>query len=215
MSDDHTYALKIHLISFDLPRSLAKGNDEIRVSITTVPEENKQAFFVPARRMRNANLNFCVNVKIPPDELPDDFIFSGTEKVIVVFRKKNSFFGSPIIASTLIPAKEFPKDLSEPVQIKTLNIYEPLQRGARRRLEDRGFIGTYSKELPQSHPEINRKIIGRMEVQLSLANAVPLKEVREEYMSNIKKASTLGDINDENDENIFFYEDKFDEYQQL
>lgn len=54
-----------------------------------------------------------------------------------------------------------------------------------------------------------------MEVQLSLANAVPLKEVREECMSNIKKASTLGDINDENDENIFFYDDKFDEYQQL
>lgn len=210
---DHTYGLNMRLISFDLPRNIAKGSDNIRVSITTMPEENKQHFSIQARHMKNANLNFLVNVKLPSEELPDDFVFSGTEKIIVVFRKQSTFWGSPIIASTMISSKEFPKNFTDPIQVKTFNIYEPVQRNAKNH-EDNSFIGTYQKQHPE-HKCINRRIIGRMQVELSLTEAVPLKDINEDSMSTVRKAtSVIKAHEDNNDENLMFL-DNFDEYRQL
>lgn len=211
---DHTFGLNLHLLSFDLPRNVIKEGDTIRVSITTMPEENKQHFSIPARRMRNANLNFNVNVKLPSEGMPDDFVFSGTEKIIICFRKKNSFWGCPIIASTVISSKEFPKNFTDPIQVKTFNVYEPIQNGTRACHEDNSFIGTYEHQ-NRKQVKIDRRIIGRMQVEMSLHDSIPLKDIDEDDMYTVKKATSVTKAHEDyNDENLMFI-DNFDEYCQL
>ena len=209
-----TFGLRMHLISFDLPRSIAKESDTIRVSITTIPEENKQHFTVQGRHMRNANLNFLVNVKLPTVEIPDDYVFTGTEKIIVVFRKKSTFWGLPIIASTFINAKDFPKNLTDPIQVQTFNIYEPVQRENKNNYEDHAFIGNYQS--PHQAHKIERRIIGRMQVELSLTDSIPLKDINEDDMYTVRKTTSVSSKphEDFNDENLMFI-DNFDEYRQL
>lgn len=72
-------------------------------------------------------MKFSVNVTIPQLEIPEGFVSTATEKIIIVFRKKSYFHGDPIIAASVIFAKDLPKNLSEPAQIKLFNIYEPNQ----------------------------------------------------------------------------------------
>ena len=52
----NTYGLDIHLESFYLNRNIIQANDKVRVSITTIPEENKEAFVVDADKTGNSPL---------------------------------------------------------------------------------------------------------------------------------------------------------------
>ena len=87
------YGLNIHLKSFKLNPKLASGNDKIRVSITTLPEKNKEAFVTEARQMNFVHHFFTINVT------------DQTQKIIFVFRKIE-FFDDPIIASTIVHVKK-------------------------------------------------------------------------------------------------------------
>ncbi|KAK8898372.1 hypothetical protein M9Y10_000657 [Tritrichomonas musculus] len=173
MSINTLFGLNLRVLSFELPRSLIKDNDQVRVSVTTIPEENKQAFTISARQMKDSRITFCVNVNIQRDDIPNDLVFTTTEKIIVVFRKKSLFAHDPIIASTSIHVKDLPKNLSQPAEIKMVNIYEP-----KKQLEKKN---NYQKEITEK----DRKVIGRMQVEMSLTEPVHLKEFKEDQMFDL------------------------------
>lgn len=186
-STNCSFGLNLRLLSFELPHNLVKYSDTVRVSITTIPEENKQAFTISARKMKDSNLIFGVNVSIPQENLPKDFVSTSTEEIIFVFRKKTFFGGDPIIASTVINAKELPKNLSEPAIIKTFNIYEPRLKDQDEKHND------YSKScLVYNKPRnnSNRRIVGRMQVQMSLTDPFHLKDLNDDMMFDLDNNTT-------------------------
>lgn len=181
MSINHTFGLNLRVLSFNLPREIVKESDDIRVSITTIPEENKQAFVISARKMKDSNLTFGVNINIPQEELPEDFITTGTEKIIVVFRKKSFFNSDPIIASTTIESKEFPRNLSEAAQTKIIRIFEPATKNNRNNKTQ--YSGLC--EIPQtSNKIINRRVIGTLQIQMSLTDPFHLHEFKTNNINN-------------------------------
>lgn len=144
--------LNIHLFSFTLPYDLISQNDIVRVSITTLPEGNKQHFEIEAKKMNKCNHSFLINVT------------NETKKIIVVFRKKDEKTKNPIIASTIIHSHSFPKISQNIYQfltgtldndIKTVKIYEPVQK----------------QNAKQEN--MNRMVIGKMKVHLSFGNPYP------------------------------------------
>ena len=90
------HCLNIHLHSFQLGKDIIQPNDKVRVSITTIPEKNKQAFIIEAKKIDNVHHVFSVNIT------------DQTKKVFFVFRKKSYFQGDPIIASVMIDFKDLP-----------------------------------------------------------------------------------------------------------
>lgn len=116
------YGLNIHFQSFKLNPALVQKNDKIRVSITTVPELNKDAFVVDYKMMDHVHHFFTVNIT------------EETKKIIFVFRKKSFFHNDPIIASTIIHSDAFPKENdSNNLEVKTVNILEPVVSGKKDR----------------------------------------------------------------------------------
>lgn len=137
------HGLNIHLLSFKLYSNSIHPNDKIRVSITTIPEENKQSFVIDMKKINEIHHFFNVNIS------------EKTKKIIVVFRKKSIIQSDPIIASTIIHSNEFPKSCydSNNTELKQISIYEPIKNRA---------------ELRE-----NRQALGQMQVQLSLQDAFP------------------------------------------
>lgn len=139
--------LNIHLLAFALPKSIIEDDEEVRVSITTVPEERKQHFSIRGQKMANSNHIFSLNIS------------SNTNKVIMVFRKVATFSDkSPIIASTTIKfneIKEFPKERINNGMIVTdtkhINLFYPLQK----QIHEEGT------------KKIQRKVLGQMECQFT------------------------------------------------
>lgn len=164
--------LNIHLISFALPKNVVKEKEGIRVSITTMPEENKQHYHLHGKKMYCTNHVFSLNIT------------NKTKKVIMVFRKKQFFSEDPIIASTIIHSSDFPTlpegmehfD-SDPIstEVKTLNIYYPLQK----QIQEERAKGENTKQMV-------RKILGQMQVQLSFT--APYTTItKEKNNSKVKK----------------------------
>lgn len=172
-----SFGLNLSLLSFELPKNLVKDSDDIRVSITTLPDENKQAFTISARKIKDPHLTFGVNVTIPQETIPDGFVSDATEKIIIVFRKKSFFYNDPIIAASLIQAKDFPKNLSVPATIKTFDIYEPSRHNEKDK-KNSIYDGNRSKKN-------NRAIIGRMQVQMSLTDPFHLQELDNDEMFDL------------------------------
>ena len=166
MSNSQTFGMKLSILSFDLPINLVKESDDIRVSITTMPEQHKQAFIIPAKKMKNPYLNYKFNIKLPSEYLPKDFITTGTEKILVIFRKKSYFNSDPIIAFASIPVKEFPKDLSNPIQMKTINLYKNSTCNCNN-----------SKNNNKTEEKNEPKIVGKMNIQMTLRKQYQLKEI--------------------------------------
>ena len=81
--------MNIHLLSFKLPKDVVKDKEEIRVSITTIPEENKEHFSIEGKKMYNANHVFSLNIT------------NNTRKIIMVFRKK-TIFDDPINRKSVV-----------------------------------------------------------------------------------------------------------------
>lgn len=160
----------IHLISFQLPKNVIKENEDIRVSITTLPEESKQHFHLHGKKMLCTNHVFSLNVT------------NKTKKVIMVFRKKIFLHEDPIIASTIIYQEDFPKlpDDVDPsnietmsTDVKTLNIYYPLQK----QIQEEKAAGKYDKT-----KKIDRKILGQMQIQLSFTS--PYTSLKHKHQKN-------------------------------
>lgn len=191
MSINHSFGLNLRVLSFELSPSLYKYNDDLRVSITTIPEENKQHFTISARKMKDCHLTFGVNVEIPQENLPEGFISTATEKIILVIRRKSFFDSDPIIASTIIPMKDFPKNLSQPPEIKTINLYEKVKKeeSSRNSKNNYGIIEIHddSKNLE------NRRIVGRMQIQMSLTDPFHLKEFGKDCLFDLDNGVATND----------------------
>ncbi|KAK8889644.1 hypothetical protein M9Y10_034397 [Tritrichomonas musculus] len=142
--------LNVHLLAFVLPKDLINDNDEVRVSVTTIPEENKQCFFLQGNKMNNSNHIFSLNIT------------DQTKKIIMVFRKKNISSEYPIIASATIHLVDFEnvpqKQMVSGIittQVKVLNLYYPLQK---QMIENK-----------EENKKFARKVLGKMRIQLSFA----------------------------------------------
>lgn len=177
MSINHTFGLNIRVLSIEIPKYLAKDNDEIRVSVTTIPEQNKQAFVIQANKLKDSQLIFGVNVSILQEKIPSEYTTTCTEEILIVLRKKNFFKADPIIARARIKADELPQNLSEPVQIKTFNLFQQCDK-AKYDYND---------------------IIGKIQVQLSLTDPFNLKDFDDFQMDDISKGSNDNDHKYTND----------------
>lgn len=184
MSINTSFGLNLGVLSFDLAKKLIKDSDEVRVSITTLPEENKQAFTIPARKMKDSNLSFLVNVNIPRSDIPDDFVSAGTETIIIVIRKKSFFYNDPIIASTFIPVKDFPKNLSQPAITKTINIYEPKLKTEKNKSNSKYNNSMLNKD---------QQILGKMDIKMSLTDPCHLTEFDNTQMNDLTNNSIFDD----------------------
>ena len=149
--------LNIHLLTFKLPEKLVHDSDSIRVSITTFPEENKQHFYVKGKKINTSNHVFSLNIT------------NKTDKIVMVFRKKNAIGEDPIIASATIHLKKFTELPIEQMtsgtkmtDVKILDIYYPLQK----QIEEE-----QSKEQTNvtTNKHMKRKVLGQMEIQLSFS----------------------------------------------
>lgn len=135
--------LDVYLQSFTLNKDLFDDDDKIRVSITTIPGENKQSFTIDSKKMNYAHIIFAVNIT------------KKTKKIIFVFRKKNFVKNDPIVASTVIFSNEFPKSKKDTIgtEMKTFNLYEPISD---------------IKKLNSPYPYDHRRVFGEMQVQFKL-----------------------------------------------
>lgn len=154
------YGLNIHLISFRLNSQIIGPRDKIRVSITTLPEENKDWFVISANEIHKTEHFFGPNIT------------DKTEKIIFVFRKKSLFQSDPIIASTIVYAKDFPRSKTDEQnsEVKRINIYEPI-----------------SKTPGNLYENENRQIYGQMQIQMTLHDPFPDPTNKKNYNYNISK----------------------------
>lgn len=136
--------LNIQMENFSFSEKIFQDKDTIRISITTLPENEKEAFQFDGKRLQDAHPFFTVKKT------------KNTRKIIIVFRKKSISEKDPIIASTTIKSELFPKSFSDAnnSQQQIINIYEPIQK-------------------PNASQKSQRKIVGQMSVQFSLSQDVP------------------------------------------
>ena len=136
-SSNKQYRKNIHLISFSLNDKVYKEKNEILVSITTLPEHNKQSFKISGKEISQFYHVFTVDIT------------EKTEDILLVFRKKKTLENSPIIGSTTIHLSS-----QKEQDIQILNIYEPRQHMN----EPKNKLEPYTNKT-------NRQIIGQMKIQ--------------------------------------------------
>ncbi|KAK8876177.1 hypothetical protein M9Y10_006380 [Tritrichomonas musculus] len=131
-------SLNIQIQTIELGKNVVQDNDTIRVSVTTLPGEQKQAFTFEAKKLKTVMPFFSVKI--------DD----KTKKILIVMRKKSFSQKDPIICSTVIEGEELPKKINDDknTERKTIKLLEPLQQAGKKNK--------------------NRKTLGEMEVQFSL-----------------------------------------------
>ena len=146
--------LNLSLLQIVVPYKVVRDADDIRISITALPEDIKEHFCIKGKKVHQCSHIFSLNIT------------NQTDKIIIVFRKKTFLKDNPIIASTVIQMNEFPEFPKEAIKdsskiqsnIKTINVYYPLQKQI--------------KEENQKNEQITRKILGEMKVQLEFSQHV-------------------------------------------
>ncbi|KAK8865128.1 hypothetical protein M9Y10_010662 [Tritrichomonas musculus] len=161
------YGLNIHLLSFRLNKNIVQGNDKVRLSVTTMPEKNKDAIILDAKELTKAHHFFTVDIT------------DKTEKIIFVLRKKTTFQGDPIIASTVVDSNQFPSmSTTNNTEVQTFKIYEPR-----------------SKEQDKFNMNQNRKVYGQMQIQFGITHPLlNLKANNKENGQIYSKKSKYSDI---------------------
>lgn len=136
--------LNIQIESFNFSSKLIQPNDSIRVIITTFPGDQSQAINIDSKKIKEEHPVITVGIS------------KLTKKIIIVFRKKNNFNKKDlIIASTIIRSSQFPNKINDKYnsEMRSIPVYEP-------------FPKNFANK--QSILE-NRKILGKLEVQLALS----------------------------------------------
>ena len=133
--------LNIQMQKINLSKDIIGENDTIRISITTLPDEQKQAQTMNVNEMNSKQPTFKIQMN------------DKTERIIIVFRKKSLFGTDHIIASTVIKTKNIHifKELINNEHQK-ITIYEPIQNKNNNKINE-------SKD---------RRIVGTMEVEFTL-----------------------------------------------
>lgn len=169
------YGLNIYLQSFQLKNNLFNKTDKIRVSITTMPDENKEHFVIEAKKINNIHHFFNVNIS------------KNTTKIIFVFRKKNYLQNDPIIASTIVSINQLPKSATDSsnTEMKNINIYEPLQN-------NKNFC--FANQ--------SRRVFGQMQIQFTPTDSFSVASFKDAYnnpkknQSKSAKHSSFGNHNE-------------------
>lgn len=156
--------LNLHLSSFKIPSSIIRGNEIVRISITTLPNNSKQKFTIKGKKMDSVDHIFSLNIT------------KETEKIVFVFRKKKMFSGNPMVASSTIKIKDFINSTEDGnSEVKIVNLYYPLQMQMQEEMKKNGH-----------RTQFKRKIIGKMQIQLSFTS--PFEMIGDEI--KIKKVKT-------------------------
>ena len=136
------FSLNIFMQTLELCPGIVKDDDTIRVSVTTLPGEQKQAFTFDAKNMKKAHPFFSVKIN------------EKTEMLLIVIRKKDFTQKNPIIASTVIKRDQIPTKFNDSTntEVKSIKLLEPLQK--------------LNKENSKSRSQ--RKSVGQIDIQFSL-----------------------------------------------
>lgn len=161
--------LNLHLSSFKIPSNIIGNNDNVRISITTLPDNSKQNFTIKGKKMDSVDHIFSFNIT------------KETEKIVFVFRKKKMFSGNPMVASSTIKIRDFINSTEDGnSEIKMVNLYYPLQMQMQEEMKKNGC-----------KKQFKRKIIGKMQIQLSftspfemLGDEIKIKKVKKEKKHN-------------------------------
>ena len=186
--------LNIHLLSFSLPKKIVKEKENIRLSITTLPDEVKQHFSIKGKLMNYTNHLFSLNIS------------NKTKNIVLVFRKKTLVAGNDIIASAVIQLdsfKEFPREQitsgTIETEIKNFNIYYPLQKQKRE----------------EKQQKVDRIILGQMKIQFSFTT--PFKQFQQDKVnqSSSKNKSNNNKNNKENKPHKIKRNSKIENYNEI
>ncbi|KAK8845732.1 hypothetical protein M9Y10_020650 [Tritrichomonas musculus] len=174
--------LNIQMQSFELKKGIVQDNDTIRVSVTTLPGEQKQAYSFEAKKMQTTRPFFSVKIN------------EKTEKILIVMRKKSFSQKDPIIASTVISNKQIPMKFNDiaNTEMKTINLLEPVQHSGKK--------------------NTNRKVIGKFDIQFSLTQELPFNNNNTIKTINKKRngkgyAKMDSFLDNENDTNNYLFTD--------
>ena len=175
-------SLNIQMQSFELKEGVVQDNDTIRVSVTTLPGEQKQAYSFEAKNMQTTRPFFSVKIN------------EKTEKILIVMRKKSFSQKDPIIASTVISNKQIPMKFNDiaNTEMKTINLLEPVQHSGKK--------------------NTNRKVIGKFDIQFSLTQELPFNNNNTIKTINKKRngkgyAKMDSFLDNENDTNNYLFTD--------
>lgn len=156
LSSKNLFELTIEFYTMYLSPDIVKNHDKISISITTLPEWQKQKFHVRVKELKDLNRSLSVNIT------------KQTTKVILIIRKKAAFGSEVIIGSTVINSKNFPEfpadstlitmPLTGPSQI--LKIYEPILSKSNKKAK---VNGSY-----EMIDDADRITVGQAQIELSV-----------------------------------------------
>lgn len=147
--------INIHIISFNLNESLYRKDENIRVSITSAPEHQKDFAVIPSKLMDSFNHILHSNIT------------NETSKILIVFRRAVADESNPIIASTTIRVQDFPIQTKHtnlqsgffaicPTGTWTLDIYSPKHNSL------------FKYKFGNLH-ENQRKVVGKVKFQIDIS----------------------------------------------
>ncbi len=135
--------------------------------------KKKQHFYVKGKKINASNHVFSLNIT------------NKTDKIVMVFRKKNPLGDDPIIASATIHLKKFTELPIEQItsgtqmtDVRILDLFYPLQK----QIEEEQTKCAANKQM-------RRKVVGQMEVQLSFSSP---------YLNSNKEKTNKKENNKEN-----------------
>lgn len=134
--------LNIKLENLVLSKDLYQPNDKIRITMSTLPDEQSYSFNIEATYMDDIDKQFTFEIS------------EKTKKMILLIRRKSSIKKDPIIASTILHLNQVPKSIDDKNNNKIQNIliYEP-----------------FPKEFNNQNSLLeNRKILGNIDIQFTV-----------------------------------------------
>ena len=174
--------LNIQMQSFELQKGIVQDNDTLRVSVTTLPSGEKQAFSFEAKKMQTTRPFFSVKIN------------EKTERILIVMRKKSFSQKDPIFASAVILKDQIPTKFNDitNTEMKTIKLLEPVQRSGKKGSD--------------------RKTVGKFEIQFTLTQEMPYTNKNTIKQLNKKRngkgyAKMNSFFDDENDNNNFLFND--------
>ncbi|KAK8897361.1 hypothetical protein M9Y10_015305 [Tritrichomonas musculus] len=134
-------SINLQFHSFEFSQGVISPNDTIRLSITTLPDEQKQASAFTVNKMHLTTPTFKIKS------------FNNVQKIIIVFRKKKLGFIENIFASTVLKSEDFSKYYDS---MKRINIYEPIQRKSQENeqdTKDRKVVGSMIVQITNTNTD--------------------------------------------------------------
>ena len=149
LTQTNEYGMNIHMIGFQLPQNLIKG-DHIKVKVTTCPEHYTAKFNIATEKIANSNKILSINVRIPSEDILK-IKNEKTEMILFTFKSKDQFQNKHDVAIARLLASDFPKisknHFNLPIldQIKTIKLYKTTKKQLKefRHAQENGFTNNF------------------------------------------------------------------------